>query len=205
MPYTPDTPQGSDTIASTTDPIRNNFGFLKDGLNVDHNFVDANPAAMYHKQVSMPAQGISPTLPAGTVGAYFIRNDAGNIEPYFYDGTNNWELNPWQRVLKGTWTPTSSNFEDVQTGILPNRIGMIFFYVEDAATARLSSMGTFYSTSAPQHIISYSTPQTYQASPKTRTDVELQNFFVGSTIRARINNPFLLGIAINYTILYRPA
>ncbi len=73
MVYNNNVPLGNQTIASTTDPIRNNFAFLQDAIGQEHNFDPTDPANTYHLQAAMPNQG-SASLPAGTNGMYYVNN-----------------------------------------------------------------------------------------------------------------------------------
>jgi hypothetical protein len=84
MSYTNSTPQASDQIANTQPLILNNFAFLEDSINQEHNFNAADPTQTYHLQASMPNLSGSPSLPAGTNGLYYV--SGGNAR--FYDGTN---------------------------------------------------------------------------------------------------------------------
>jgi len=88
MAYTNNVPQGNQTIASTTDPIRNNFAFLQTSIDQEHNFDITDGTKTYHKKASMPNRALSPALPAGTNGVYFVSSG----KPYFYDGTTNYLL-----------------------------------------------------------------------------------------------------------------
>lgn len=84
MVYTNNVPQGNQTIAFTTDLIRNNFGFLNTGLAVDHNFVAGGTGSnMYHLQTSMPNRADPGSLPAGTNGIFYV--SGGNAR--FYNGS----------------------------------------------------------------------------------------------------------------------
>lgn len=74
MPYDNNTPLPTDTIASTTDPIRNNFAFIQTDLQEEHSFNSnlAGVAEGAHKKVSMPNLVGAPALPAGTDGMYYV-------------------------------------------------------------------------------------------------------------------------------------
>lgn len=85
MVYTNNVPQGSQTIAQTTDPIRDNFAFIQSAINQEHNFSAADPTVTYHLRASMP-NSTPVGLPAGTNGMYYVeggeakfRNNSGNI------------------------------------------------------------------------------------------------------------------------------
>jgi len=125
MAYTNNVPQGNQTISSTQPLIQANFAFLDTGLSQEHNFIDAGSGSdMYHLQASMPNKALSPALPAGTNGQYFV----SSASPYFYDGTNNWLLNPFQNVITGSFaTNSSSTFVTIAT-IPANTMGIILLY-----------------------------------------------------------------------------
>lgn len=73
MAYTNNVPQGNQTIASTTDPIRNNFAFIETSINQEHNFDATDATKTYHLQASMPDKMATPALPAGTNGIYYVQ------------------------------------------------------------------------------------------------------------------------------------
>lgn len=111
MAYTNNVPQGNQTIASTTDPIRNNFAFIQTDLQVEHSFNNNAPgvAEGVHLQASMPHLSPTPSgaLPTGTTGIYYMRSGT----PRFYDGTNNWQIQITQQpqvVITGTVSLTTS-------------------------------------------------------------------------------------------------
>ncbi len=123
MTYTPLVPQGNQTIASTTDPIRNNFVFLQGAVGEEHNFNLADATKTYHLQASMPNLGIAPALPSGTNGMYYV--ESGNAR--FWDGTTisrltegiasasgyQWigkVLLQWGSVAQGTSYPSTITF-----------------------------------------------------------------------------------------------
>lgn len=86
MPYNNNVPQSNQTIASTTDPIRDNFAFIQTDLQAEHSF-NGNALGVAegaHLQASMPNLAADPgALPAGTNGMYYVRNGGAR----FYDGT----------------------------------------------------------------------------------------------------------------------
>ena len=89
MVYTNNVPQGNQQIATTQPLIQANFGFLATGIGVEHNFNAAGSGTdMYHLAASMPNKALSPSLPAGTNGQYFVSSGIA----YFYDGTKNYPL-----------------------------------------------------------------------------------------------------------------
>lgn len=86
MAYNNNVPQGNQTIASTTDPIRNNFAFIQSAVGQEHNFDPTDPTQTYHTIASMPDFGSTPALPANTNGVYYVNsgearfvNNSGNV------------------------------------------------------------------------------------------------------------------------------
>jgi len=128
MVYTNNVPQGNQTIASTTDPIRNNFAFIETAINQEHNFDATDATKTYHKKASMPNLALSPALPAGTNGVYFV--NGGN--PYFYNGTTNTQLN----FISGGVTITGSLAPNGTAVILPagSWFGTVNAYMTDDTT-----------------------------------------------------------------------
>lgn len=111
MAYTNNVPQGNQTIASTTDPIRNNFAFIQTDLQVEHSFNNNSPgvAEGVHLKASMPHLSPTPSgaLPTGTSGMYYVRSGT----PRFYDGTDNWQIQITkqpQNVITGVVALTTS-------------------------------------------------------------------------------------------------
>lgn len=95
MPYTPNTPQANQQIASTQAPILNNFTFIQTDAQQEHIFngntgpLGATQLEGTHIQASMPNQNLlSGSLPTGTNGVYYVNN--GNAT--FYNGTLNLPL-----------------------------------------------------------------------------------------------------------------
>lgn len=126
MTYTPNVPQGNQTIASTTDPIRNNFTFIQTDARVEHSF-NANVPGLaegVHLKASMPNRALSPAIPAGANGIYFVSSG----RPYFYDGSNNSNMAVWQEVLSGTYTPNSLTVYNTIATIPANKVGIVIFY-----------------------------------------------------------------------------
>lgn len=75
MTYTPSVPQGNQTIASSTDPIRNNFTFIQTDMRVEHSF-NGNVGGLaegVHLKASMP-NAATPAVPAGCNGVYYVKN-----------------------------------------------------------------------------------------------------------------------------------
>lgn len=132
MAYTNNVPQGNQTIASTTDPIRNNFAFIETDLQVEHSFNGNAPgvAEGVHLLASMPNRALSPALPAGTNGIYFVSSGLS----YFYDGTRNWNLNQWEAMLSGSYTPTSSSTYNTIAAIPANKVGIVILFRANASS-----------------------------------------------------------------------
>ena len=109
MVYTNNVPQKNETIASTTDRIRNNFAFLETSIGAEHNFNALGTGAdTYHNQASMPNQVTPGALPAGTNGMFYVNNGV----PKFFDGATdfNIQIAPTQQFIAfGTVNLTTSN------------------------------------------------------------------------------------------------
>ena len=198
MTYTNNVPQGNQTIASTTTPIRNNFAFIQSTLQRDHQFNGNSPGITegVHLKVSMPNRSLSPSLPATTNGIYFV----SSATPYFYDGTTNWQLNPWESVISGTYTPTStSSFSNIV--LLPaNKVGIIIFYATAGGTIQT---GQFY-TDGTQSFGYSNLVRTQGISGSNDYPVELMNVSsAGLNLRGRAQSGYT-NIAYTYNIFYRP-
>lgn len=147
MVYTNNVPQGNQQIATTQPLIQANFGFLNTGLAVEHNFNAAGSGSdMYHLKASMPNLGLSPALPAGTSGVYFVSSGGA----YFYDATTNWQLSQFQTVLTGTFSATSS-FTDV-VAVPANVVGFGIFYKQSGT--RFVSPFSFFSDASNTYAFS---------------------------------------------------
>lgn len=110
MTYTPNVPQVNQTIAQTTNPIRDNFTFIETDARVEHSFNGNAPgvAEGAHLRASMPNQADPGSLPAGTNGQYYVNT----ARPKFYDGTTAWQLqitNLFQLSTAGNVALTTSN------------------------------------------------------------------------------------------------
>lgn len=113
MTYTPNTPQGNQTIASTTDPIRNNFQFIQTDMRVEHVFNGNVPgvAEGVHTKVTMPnmADPVPGSLPTGTDGMFYIRGGG----PRYFNNVDNFTIQTtplFQNVLFGTIALNNSGF-----------------------------------------------------------------------------------------------
>lgn len=199
MPYTNNVPQGNQTIASTTDPIRNNFAFIETDLQAEHQF-NGNVVGVQegsHLKASMPNRALSPALPTGTNGIYFVSSSLA----YYYDGTTNWNLNQWEGVLSGSYTPTSSStFNNI--ALLPaNKAGIILLY---RATANGNTQTGQFCTSGTTSF-GYSNRIKIQGTSDDYP-VELNNNNAGSLqLQGRAFSGSFTGITYQYRIFYRPA
>ncbi len=128
MAYTNNVPQGNQTIASTTDPIRNNFAFIQTSIDQEHNFDITDGTKTYHKKASMPNLALSPAVPAGTNGVYFV-NDA---KAYFYNGSQNIRLDSIQATVTISGSISSgSSFQVLAAG---DWFGLVNVYRTDEPT-----------------------------------------------------------------------
>lgn len=106
MPYTNAVPQANQTIASTTNPIRNNFVFIQTDLQEEHVFNGngvPTQAEGTHIKASMANIADPASLPTATNGTYYVSGG----QPKFYNGTVNF-LSMNQFILKGTVALTGS-------------------------------------------------------------------------------------------------
>lgn len=196
MVYTNNVPQASQQIATTQPIIQANFGFLQTGIGVDHNFdATGSGSNMYHNKASMPNMALSPALPASTNGVYFVNSAI----PYFYDGTTNYQLNSFQTVLTGSYTPTSSSsYTTIAT--LPANVQGIIILVNTTKPA--GQVGTFLTSGT--NCYGFST-RIKLNSGADDYPVELNNNnasldLVGRSFSSGYNN-----ILYTYKIFYRPA
>lgn len=130
MVYTNNVPQGNQTIASTTTPIRNNFAFIETDLQAEHSFNGNVPGLTEgaHKFCSMPNRALSPAIPPGANGIYFVSSG----KPYFYDGTTNFQLNYLgAQVTIQNGVGAGSNFQILAAG---NWFGTVSTFLTDQAT-----------------------------------------------------------------------
>jgi hypothetical protein len=194
MAYNNNVPLGNQTRASTTDSIRNNFDFLQSSIGKEHNFNASNAAATYHLQASMPNQALSPALPAGTNGAYFV----SSASPYFYDGSVNWLLNEWEGLLSGTYTPNSTLGYNNIALIPANKVGIVILYSNTIAGFTLTG---WFSTSATR-CFGYSNRIKINNSSDDYP-VELNNNSASLNLQGRIGAGGS-SLAYTYKIFYRP-
>ena len=197
MAYTNNVPQGNQQIATTQPIIQANFGFLQTGIGVEHNFNAAGSGSdMYHLKASMPNQALSPALPAGTNGTYFVSSGS----PVFYDGTTNWTLNCWQTVVSGTYTPTSS-YNTIYT--LPASVqGIIIFTTRAGGVNGVSQMGTFLTSANSCYACSCRMKINGTADDYP---IELQNYNNGSLKLQGRYFSSSYGVLYTYKIFYRPS
>jgi hypothetical protein len=77
MAYTPNVPQGNQTIAATQAPILTNFTFLQTAIGADHNFdITGSGSNCYHNKASMPNIVTPVALPTGTDGIFYVKGSA---------------------------------------------------------------------------------------------------------------------------------
>lgn len=197
MAYTNNVPQGSQLIPTTQPIIQANFGFLQTGLAVDHNFQAAGSGNnMYHNKASMPNQALSPALPAGTNGVYFVSSG----KPYFYDGAINSNMSCWEEVLTGSWTtPAASGTYSNIAAIPANKVGIVI--LSNLAAPNLMQFG-FFNTNATNcfgfsNLISddplHSTFQTY---------INFNNNNVGLFLQGT-RHTTITAATYNYKVFYR--
>jgi hypothetical protein len=84
MTYDNNVPLGNQTVAFTTDLIRNNFAFIQDAIGQEHNFNPLVATETYHLKASMPNLASDPPLPTGTHGVYYVAS--GNARFIANDG-----------------------------------------------------------------------------------------------------------------------
>lgn len=192
MPYTRNVPQQNQTIASTTDPIRNNFMFLEDDLQVEHSFNGniVGVAEGVHKQCSMQSQALSPTLPAGTNGMYFVNG----TDARYYDNTNNWLLSVWTGVLKGSWTSTNSY--TVISAVPANTVGIILLTKTTGVTNGIGIFNT-------EALVCHACMCLMNFNSGGTEFVDLENNTSSLNISGKKSSG-AINASYNYTIFYRP-
>lgn len=197
MPYDNNVPQASQTVAATQSPINGNFAFIQTSLRADHNFNALNPgqAEGTHLQVSMPNQSLSPVLPTGCNGTYFINSGLA----FFFDGTRSWVLNDWQNVLSGTYTPTSTSSFNTVVAIPANTVGQAIFY---AGSVPVMASGTFFTDGATCY--GFSNRIKINGSSDDYP-IELNNSGSGLNLSGRAFSSAYNNKTYTYKIFYRPA
>lgn len=199
MVYTNNVPQGNQQISTTQPLIQANFGFVQTGVGLEHNFNAAGSGTdMYHLKASMPNNALSPALPAGTNGVYFVNS----ANARFYEGTNNWFLNIWTNVLTGTFnTSTSGTNVTIVAGIPDNTFGLVYIYRGSSPFAVTS--GQFYCTA---NVVHGFTNRVIINSSSTDNPVELDNNpGTLNAIRGSAGSGTFANKTYNYLVLYRPA
>lgn len=199
MTYTPSVPQGNKTIASSTDPIRNNFTFIQTDMRVEHSF-NGNVGGLaegVHLKASMPNRALSPALPAGTNGIYFVSSG----KPYFYDGSNNSNMAVWQEILSGTYNPTSTSAFNTIVAIPANKVGIVIFY--RTSVPIYVQTGQFFTDGTTCYGFSNRIKINLSSDDYP---IELKNFNSGSLdLQGSAYNNTYVNKACNYRIFYRPA
>lgn len=197
MAYTNNVPQGNQTIATTQPIINANFQFIQTGVSVEHNFnASGSGSDMYHLKASMPNRALSPALPAGTNGIYFVSSGAG----YFYDGTNNYQLSIWTGVLKGTFVMSGTLNTPVNVVAIPASVFGVAYFYDIASTLKIVTSGQFVSDGASVYGMS-----NLSDSTNTDTPVELVTNSGVLDLKAATPSSLYAGKTFNYVILYRPA
>lgn len=125
MVYTRNVPLATQTIANSQPQILGNFQFLEDSIGQEHNFDDTDPTKTYHLRASMPNSSIPVSLPAGTAGIYYVRNDV----PQFWNG-DRFYLQTLQ---------TNPPINDIETGTAALNTS-----TNDIVTVPANSAGTYY-------------------------------------------------------------
>lgn len=197
--YTNNVPQKNQTIAQTTDPIRNNFAFLDDAIDQEHNFDITDPTKTYHKQAAMPDIGSAPVaVPAGTNGMYYV---IGSEARFLDDAPIDWKLNIWTTQLKGSVTSPSNSSNFTISAIPANVFGVVYFYRTSIPYAVFS--GQFASDSTTVHgfnnrvlINGSSTDNPIELQNNPGTNLALRGSCASSTFQNK---------SYNYLILYKPA
>lgn len=200
MAYTNNVPQGNQRIATTQPIIQANFSFVQNSVGTEHNFNAAGTGTdTYHLKTSMPNRALSPALPAGTNGVYFVNSNNAR----YYDGTNNWFLNVWTNVLTGNFTSANSSAHFSVVGGIPNNtFGVVYFY-RASAVPYLVSSGQFYCESNTVH--GFINRVTVNGSSND-SPIELVNDpGTANTIRAFCSSSTYQNKQYNYLVLYRPA
>lgn len=198
MTYTNNIPQGNQQIAQTQPLIQANFGFLKSSIEQEHNFNTTNAAQTYHKQASMPNQALLAALPAGTNGVYYVSSGL----PYFYDGSKNYQLNSFQKVLSGTYTPTSSSTYNNIVLLPANVQGIIILMNKTFGSTGLGQMGTFLTDATDTY--GFSTRMKINGSADDYP-IELKNYQAASlNLTGRSFNSSYNNIPYTYKVFYTP-
>lgn len=194
--YTNNVPQANQQISTTQAPIQNNFDYIQKAVGQEHNFVanDTDPTHTYHLQASMPNRALSPSVPAGTNGVYFV--NAGI--PYFFDGTTNWQLNPFQTVLTGTYTATSSSSFNTIVSVPANVEGMIILVYPGKPAGQI---GTFMTDGSKCY--AFSSRMKLNASGDD-FPIELNNNTSTLNLQGRYFSSSYAG-PYTYKVFYRPA
>jgi hypothetical protein len=138
MAYTPNTPQGNQTVSATQPQILGNFEFINDAMLQDHawpnNEIGGQPDGT-HQQVSLPNRGDITSLLTG-INAVMYAN-SGNL--FSWNGAKN----PVSGVVqKGTLalTPTPQT-----VATLPNDcIGMVLYFANAASSPPAATINQGY-------------------------------------------------------------
>lgn len=158
MTYTPNVPQANQTIAATTNPIRNNFTYLDTILRKQHSFNGNSPGVDLgaHLFTAMPNMSDPVSNPTGCDGTYYV---SGN-KPKFFDGANSWKIQYtglFQLATTGLSALTTS-LSNIIT--LPANSCGTYFLIPPGGTASqaASAMGQFVTGATDLQIGAVSDP-----------------------------------------------
>lgn len=201
MSYTNNTPQANQQIASTQGPILANFQFIQSSIGQEHNFNASDPTQTYHLKASMPNIALSPAIPGGCNGVFFVSNNS----PYFYDGTTNFQLNTQQAALTGSFTTPGNNSSFVITTVPANTFGQVFVYKNNGL---LAQSGQYVSDTNKAYAFSNAVvlDSNTVISPLFPPPIQLINNPGGGgiQIKAFANYPSYQGVGFTFLIFYRP-
>jgi hypothetical protein len=176
MVYTNNTPQATQTIASTQPLIQDNFAFLDTGLQQEHNFTAAGTGSdMYHLKASMPNQVDPGSIPAGTNGQYYV---SGGLPKFFNTAASFIQIStvPYS-ILTGTAALITT---DVNVVVIPqNAVGQYYLF-------RKSSSNTVNTSSAAGLFITDNTTLFLANTSAFDPGINVSN--VGRTLRASTAN-----------------
>lgn len=193
MPYNNNVPLGSQTVASSKDPIRNNFAFLQTDAQAEHSF-NGNATGVAegsHLRISMPNQAnpAPGSLPAGTNGMFYMNSG----DPMFFDNVQSNFLQftvLLQEVTTGSVSLTTSS---VNVVTLPNYSYGYYFISPISGSSTLAA-----DASAVGFMTSAGTTSGFLA-PVGSQGITVS--ISGRTLRARVDNPARAGV-FSYSLIY---
>lgn len=159
MPYTNNTPQATQTVASSQPQVQDNFEFIQTDMQVEHIFNANAPfgaqAEGTHVQCSMPNQSPEVSfLPSGTGGVYYVASS----KPKFYDGTSHYFLSQAsisQFLLTGT--ATLNGTPSTVVTLPANSVGT-YYLIQTTGAPVACAMGQFVTGSGAIAIGAVSDP-----------------------------------------------